>query len=410
MNFTEHYSPLQQMQTRILNNEIELFNVQPAEYCNGWALDNVSKILSGNSPVDPKKVLDALWSRFFGDFDAEQFMPDAPISNTYSEDDKILLARIKKRMSDKELQGQGVTSSTLASRLRKSTATVSQLLNGKYGASPSKFLHEIWSLIEPTEVEVPEASATEVAPIRIRYGEVPYVETSVPHLIKMACEQARERRRITVFSGQAGIGKTTGAERYKESHDDVLLVYGCEDTSSTQVLESLALQLGISKTGGNKKLREKISDTLRDRGGLIILDEADKCKPNALDPLRTISDRAYVGVVLIGNIQLVDKLQSMERYELISSRVCFWPRPVGELPVEDIKSLFESLTQNTLKLADNSEEFWKWLHKRVEGNARFLVENVLPHILTHTRKNPDKKVDKLMVNSICSAVLNKPTI
>ncbi|OHU85504.1 MULTISPECIES: AAA family ATPase [Pseudoalteromonas] len=412
MKFTQHYSELQQKQVAILNAEIELFDINPTEYCLGWPLDQVNTILNGESPINPKKVLDKLWEHFFADFDAENFGTDSAISNTYSEDDKLVLARIKKRMQDKEFRGQGVTSSSIASRLRKTTGMVSQLLNGKYAANPSKYLHEVWAMLEPAgldeKTEEPK-QVSDIKPIRIRYGEVPFVHTSVPNLIKMACEQARDRRRIAVFAGQAGLGKTKGIERYCDDHDDALLIYGSEETASTQVLESLAIQLGIGKASNYKRL-QKIINALKDSERLIILDEADKCRPNALDPLRTISDQARVGVVLVGNIKLIDKLQSEERYELISSRVCFWPSPVGELPVTDIKTLFFELTQNTIQVAEDNEKWWQWLHKRVEGNARMLVENLLPHLLTHIRKNPNKKVDRLMVNSIFSAILNKPTI
>ncbi|WP_462155981.1 AAA family ATPase [Pseudoalteromonas piscicida] len=412
MKFTEHYSATQQKQVTVLNAEIELFNIAETEYCLGWPLAQVNKVLAGQSPVKPNKVVDALWTHFFGEFDAEQLAGGTDISPTYSEDDKLVLARIKKRMKDKELSGEGITSSSLASRLRKTTGMVSQLLNGKYAANPSKYLHEVWSILEPTTVDEKPTEQQEPEakpPIRIRYGEVPFVKTSVPTLIKTACEQARDRRRIAVFAGQAGLGKTKGIERYCEDHDDTLLIYGSEETASTQVLESLAIQLGIPKASNYKRL-QKIINALKDSERLIILDEADKCHPNALDPLRTISDQARVGVVLVGNIKLIDKLQSEERYELISSRVCFWPSPVGELPVADIKTLFYELTQNTITIAEDNDKWWQWLHKRVEGNARMLVENLLPHLLTHIRKNPNKKVDRLMVNSIFSAILNKPTI
>ncbi|NOU50245.1 AAA family ATPase [Pseudoalteromonas sp. JBTF-M23] len=413
MKFTPHYNELQQKQVAILNAEIELFDINPTEYCLGWPLDQVNTILKGESPINPKKVLDKLWQHFFGDFDAENFGTDSAISNTYSEDDKLVLARIKKRMQDKEFSGQGVTSSTLSSRLRKSPGMISQLLNGKYAANPSKYLHEVWAMLEPAgldeQTEEPKQTS-EKKPITIRYGEVPFVQTSVPNLIRMACEQARDRRRIAVFAGQAGIGKSKGIERYREDHNDVLSIEGDEETSSTQILEELAKQLGIPKTGSNSVRLKKIITALKDSERLIILDEADKCRPNALDPLRTISDRAFVGVVLVGNIRLIDKLQSEERYELISSRVCFWPSTVGELPVTDIKTLFCELTQNTLPIAEDSDKWWQWLHKRVEGNARMLVEGLLPHLLTHIRKNPSKKVDRLMVNSIFATVLNKPTI
>lgn len=413
MEFTTHYSELQQKQARIINNEIDLFNVPVGEYCNGWPLEQVHKVLAGESPINPKKVLDSIWALFFGDFSPEQFMPDASISATYNEDDLTILARIKKRIKEKELEGQEIKSSTLAARMKKTPGMVSQLLSGKYAASPTKYLHEVWSIVEPANVEVAtetESTQSSIDHIRIRYGEVPFVPISTISLVKNACGHALERRRIAVLSGQAGIGKSTAAKHYRDTHEGVVYLEGDESTSATHILQELAYEIGVSTAGTNKLLQKKIIGALNGANRLIILDEADKCKPNALDPLRTISDRAMVGIVLIGNLELSDELSNVTRYNLIHSRACFTPPGIGELTVKDIKSLFLTLTENKVKVADNSETWWKWLHKRVEGNARMLTENVLPHVLSSVRNNPGKKVDKLMLNAICASILNKPTL
>ncbi|PAJ71723.1 hypothetical protein CJF42_25200 [Pseudoalteromonas sp. NBT06-2] len=266
----------------------------------------------------------------------------------------------------------------------------------------------------PTEIlsnePEPEPDAVPQKNIQIRYGQVPFINTNVANLIAMACMQAKDRRRFSVFAGGAGIGKTKAIEEYCKQNEFAILLNGSEQISGVQVLLQLCQKLGIPKSRNAPRNIENIIYTLRDSDRLIILDEADKCKPNALDPLRTISDHAMVGVTLVGNIQLVDKLRSQERYELIASRVCFWPKPMGQISVEDIQSLFIKLTQNSLTLSDNSDKWWVWLHKRVEGNARELVENLLPHLLKFDKKNKHKKIDRLFVNSIFANVLNKPAI
>ncbi|WP_105198984.1 AAA family ATPase [Pseudoalteromonas sp. T1lg10] len=413
MNFNNNYTERQQLQVTLINTELEATGMTDVELNCGYALSAVKTILAGESPVNPAKVIDALWQMIFGDADPEQLDAGLGYQDSYSPDDVTLCTRIRLRLHAPELRAQGVTSASIASSLKKSPGTISQLINGKYQAKPSKHLHDIWGLIAPPELEQAkqaDAEAERKEPIHIVYGAEPFVDISTVRLITLACEQAKQKRRFSVFSGQAGIGKSKGIAEYCRNDTDAILIEGSEQTTSTQVLEALVYQLGLARSGSGYKNMEKIIKTLRDTNRVIILDEADKCKPNALDPLRTISDRARVGVTLVGNIQLQDKLQTHERYELISSRVCFWPKPVGQITVEDIRTLFLELTQGTVKLAKDDAAWWTWLHKRVEGNARELVGNLLPHLLNHTYKKPDVPVDKLLVNGIFSSVLNKPAV
>jgi hypothetical protein len=64
----------------------------------------------------------------------------------------------------------------------------------------------------------------------------------------------------------------------------------------------------------------------------------------------------------------------------------------------------------SLPLVDADPTWWTWLHKRVEGNARLLCENLLPHLVSVCSRDETKRVDRMLVNSIFKQVLNKPAI
>ena len=422
MNFTDHYTATQQLMVEKLNAEINKLGLTSMELYCGYDQSQVDTVLNGRAPTNPAKVIDALWPKVFGDASVDEIASDSRAYNAkYKPEDITLCQRINLRMQAPDMRQQNVTCSSIAKSLGKSTGQISQLINGKYNANPTKHLHAIWALIEPapvnqTAAEAAKADTTEEEapakkPIHIRYGDVPFVRTSISDFIELACDHAKDRRRFSVFCGQPGLGKSFGIDAYCKKNDNAILIMGSEQTSSTQILEQLCRKLGLIKGSSAARSMEKIIMALRDTDRLIILDEADKCKPNALDPLRTISDSARVGVTLIGNNKLIDNLQSQERFELIASRVCFWPKPLGQIQVTDIKTLFEQLTQGQIQVADDTDKWWQWLHKRVEGNARELVENLLPHLIrVCNRSDEEKKVDRLLVNSIFQQVLNKPAI
>ncbi|MBQ4879658.1 AAA family ATPase [Pseudoalteromonas luteoviolacea] len=410
MNFTEHYSELQQKQTNLVNAEIEFYNLGPEDYTCGFNLEDVKTVLAGKSPINPKKIINAIWELCFGDCDPKAFSEECGFTEVYKDDDKLMVARIKKRMRENDLKGQGITSADLARKMSRTAGFVSQLLNGKYTANPTQHLHDIYAHVSPIDTnEVEVTNIAEEERIRLRYGEYPFVETSISKTINVSCQQARERRRVSVFAGQAGLGKSMAAKQYAEQHsDDTILIEGSELTTVTEILETLCIALSITpKTSGSRNVKA-ICKALRGSDKLIILDEADKCKPNSLDPLRTISDQAYVGVMLIGNLELDELIQTNPRYNLIRSRVSFFYKPLGEVPVDDLKSIFYGLTKNTVPVEDDSDTFWNWLHKRVEGNARTLGDNLIPHVLTQFYKYPERKFNQTMVNQILTTYLNKP--
>ncbi|MGO2349847.1 AAA family ATPase [Pseudoalteromonas nigrifaciens] len=406
------YTPEQTLRIELINQEMTTLGLMPEKLTCGFALQSIKEVLAGTCTIDPQKIINALWQELFGSAALGDIEKRNGFNKSYNKADRELAARICLRLQSPEIREQNITSASIAVSMGKSPASISQLINGKYNAKPTAHLHDIWALICPADVAQgnTEDEPTARKQISIVYGDVRFIPTSTSKLIAMACDQARQRKRFSVFAGQAGLGKTKGIAEYCRHNKEAILIAGSEQTSSTQVLEQLTLALGLSRCPSAYKNMQKIIQALRDTDRLIILDEADKCKPNSLDPLRTISDQAIVGVTLVGNIQLVDKLQTQERYELIASRVCFWPKPIGQITVEDIRSLFLELTEGTVKLAQDDTKWWQWLHKRVEGNARELVENLLPHLLNHTNKNPDTAVDKLLVNGIFSSVLNKPAV
>jgi len=411
------YSDEQTLRVELINQEMSTLGLTPEKLTCGYALQSIKETLAFTCTINPQKIIDELWQELFNDASINEIQKRNGFNKSYSKADRDLCTRICLRLQSPEIRDQNITSASIAASMGKSAATISQLINGKYNANPSKHLHNIWGILQPAELDQPKqpadkqvAEPEERKQVSIVYGKVPFIPTSTSKLIAMACDQARQRRRFSVFAGQAGLGKTKGISEYCRNNKEAILIAGSEQTSSTQVLDQLILALGLSRCPSAYKNMQKIIMALRDTDRLIILDEADKCKPNALDPLRTISDQAIVGVTLVGNIQLVDKLQTQERYELIASRVCFWPKPIGQVTVEDIQTLFIELTEGTIKLASDDAAWWQWLHKRVEGNARELVENLLPHVLNHAAKKPDVAIDKLLINGIFSSVLNKPAV
>lgn len=416
------YNLTQRKMAQKLREAIEAREMKPLDYCKTVSMELVDLVLNEKSADNPTEVLNELWKIIFGDLKMSELEAADKFTDKYSAEDIELSHKILQRLDAPELRLSGVTAGYVAKKLGKTAGWFSQIVNGKYNADPSAHLRAIWAAIEPAQIaeqtsttQDSEESATSarqkvLSQLNLRYGDVPFVQTSMSELIDYTCAHARRARRFSVFAGAPGLGKTYGLQEYIRQNPQTLLVVGHEQMTANILLAELSMMLGLPKLKTASRTMDTIIRTLHGADRIIILDETDKCKPNALDPLRTISDRAQIGVVLIGNTKLTDRLQAEERYELIASRVCFWPTPKGQLDSEDIKHLFQSLTQMSLPLVDADPTWWTWLHKRVEGNARLLCENLLPHLVSVCSRDETKRVDRMLVNSIFKQVLNKPAI
>lgn len=112
---------------------------------------------------------------------------------------------------------------------------------------------------------------------------------------------------LALAYGGAGVGKTTAALRYAEGHRE----YGKTAhyvnmhavVTPTAMLNTLAETIRLSASFGayrNVSLMRSIADHLAP-GDLLILDESQSLRPDALDMVRFFLDTRGVGIALLGN-------------------------------------------------------------------------------------------------------------
>lgn len=127
-----------------------------------------------------------------------------------------------------------------------------------------------------------------------------------------------------LITGGAGIGKTTAAEEYQQRSPNVWVMTAVPTMSSPNAVLN-ALRIAIEMTEGRARdLEENIVRKLRGTGGLLIVDEAQHLKKESIDTLRSLHDRAKIGVVFMGNESLRKRIEGMSRdadFAMIFSRV-----------------------------------------------------------------------------------------
>ena len=118
--------------------------------------------------------------------------------------------------------------------------------------------------------------------------------------------------RIVLIVTAPGIGKTKVAERFAAADPNVWLATMSPATAGVGTMAAeVAEAIGLGQiTGSPQQLSRKVRDHVRDKSGLIIVDEAQELTDKAINELRGWHDRTNVGIALLGNDKVVGQLDS----------------------------------------------------------------------------------------------------
>lgn len=153
-----------------------------------------------------------------------------------------------------------------------------------------------------------------------------FVATPTAEAIAGVLEHAQHMADFAVVTGAPGVGKTSTARAYARDHANVWMITS-EPVHATPraLLDDLADALRVDARGtSSQRLSRDLAARMRGKDGLLIVDEAQHLTSATLDQLRSLHDRAEVGVALLGNETIFARLEGGTRaahYAQLYSRV-----------------------------------------------------------------------------------------
>lgn len=198
-----------------------------------------------------------------------------------------------------------------------------------------------------------EISAEKALPYR---GLQDYVKTSISEDIYKLIRYCQIERGMVVIHGDAGIGKTKGAERFARENPSNTIYISATPSSGTlnSILKLIARALKIPETHIKLDLVSEIRQKLEGTNKIIIIDEAQHLKLAALEEIRALSDSNTItgdkgtGIVLIGSTEVYTRMvgKGEARFAQLFSRIRM-NRYYGTSKVlaDDINKLFPILSE-----------------------------------------------------------------
>lgn len=250
----------------------------------------------------------------------------------------------------------GLSQAKVAPKMGVSQGALSQWRNSKYENGnieelESK-LYEFFRLEEEKN-----ANAEKALPFR---SPQDYIPTSISEDVYKLIQYCHFEKGMVVVHGDAGIGKTKGAEKYARENPTSTIYIEATPSSGTltNILKLLARALRIPESRSKLDLMLDIRQKLEASNKVIIIDEAQHLKYAALEEIRTLSDpnsitgQTGTGIVLIGNTEVYDRMLGRQeaRFAQQFSRIRMNKRySTSRVSKEDVRLLFPTLETQGMK-------------------------------------------------------------
>ncbi len=187
-----------------------------------------------------------------------------------------------------------------ASMMDMSPAQLSQFLNNKYKGDLERTSFRISNYIKDV-LERKKYSSEHVFIRNLTNTEMVLNVVRLTHL----------QRSIGLITGKSGLGKTSALKSYAEEHQEVLFIEVDTAYSPKELLSELHEMCGYNGKGHLNLLKKDIISKLKNSGRLLIIDQAEYLQDKALDLLRSIHDKAGVGLLLSGLPRLLNNIKGV---------------------------------------------------------------------------------------------------
>lgn len=233
------------------------------------------------------------------------------------------------------LKVEGLSQSGASKEIGVSSSALSQWLSDSYRGDIEAVETKIKTWLSARDERVAAAS---VLPSKPDWFPTPTAKKVVSTL-----QYAQMMGDLVVIYGGAGLGKTVTLEHYRASQPNVWIATMAPDTEGVvSCLEEVAEAVGIREpAGGARRMARAIRKRIESTRGLLIVDEAQHLGLKALEELRSIQDSAKIGMALVGNEAVYNRLTGGNRsaaFSQLYSRIGL-PLPLARPTSGDVRAM-----------------------------------------------------------------------
>lgn len=217
---------------------------------------------------------------------------------------------------NKLIEGGGIKATQIAKESACGATALNQFLNRKYTGRNDLIRDRLERWFETYKRRLEAEQEMTDGP--------GFVMTPTAQKITDTVSYAHMAHDIVLVYGGAGTGKTETFREYVRNNSGVCLatMTPAHATVATSLRE-IGKCVGVHTTRDNAMLFDNLTEALKDRRGILIIDEAQNLGIKALDQIRQIHDKINCGIVLSGNEQVYSNMSGRraEYLDRLHSRI-----------------------------------------------------------------------------------------
>lgn len=250
------------------------------------------------------------------------------------------------------LKEQGVSQARAAAMMGVSQTALSQYRRSLYDNGDVAALEG--KLEEFFRAQEEQAASNEKA---LPYRPIQdYIPTSISEDVCKMIRYCQLEKGMVIIHGDAGIGKTKGAERFVRENPAASVYIQATPSIGTlgNLLKVTARALRVPESRSKLDLMLAIREKLEGTNKVIIIDEAQHLQLRALEEIRAWADpnpitgQPGIGIALIGNTEVYTRMVGKQeaRFAQLFSRIRMNRYySTSRVTTEDVKALFPRLAE-----------------------------------------------------------------
>lgn len=269
------------------------------------------------------------------------------------------------------LKNDGVVLADIARQSGMTASRLSQFLSNTYKGDSQATADSLATWLNNRDAE------RNTLPVMLGFVVTPTVQD-----IWAAFQYAQLTRSIAVVYGNPGLSKTTARDEFVATRPNVWTF--TVSHSSKRVagcLYAIAQAIGVKDPNMYRPdiLYRQVRDELQGKKGLLIVDEADRMGYETLEELRILQEESGVGLVLIGNHRVYNRMTGNESRDVDFARL--FSRIGRRVVIETVTQADIDAIINAFGLNDDASPIINWIAR--EAGALRLVFHTLQSAFTY---------------------------
>jgi len=207
------------------------------------------------------------------------------------------------------------------------------------------------------------------------------------------CRLVHVQKTFGIITSRAGFGKTIPLQKYAETYKDVLYIEVDRAYNARELMNELHDMCGYSKRGSINQQKKEIINKLKNSGRMIIVDQCEALGDKSIDLLKTIHDKANIGILLAGMPRLMELIKGIGGiHEQLYTRVgaALELKPLGDEDIEKLTQSFlpgsNGLYKDFIKPCNRNARVLRILCREAKRIAQNKKMNITPEIIAMAKR------------------------